>query len=233
MSKSNQVQLIKFSSPGGLSELMNRLDRLLLDDKGRIRLLPASAYDNVDRTELRAWCHQRARYSIPTQELVEWIKDKIGGRAAIEIGAGNGDMGYHLGIPMTDAYLQQNNACTALTYLLTGQPATNPNPEWVENRDALSALAAHHPKVVVASWLTRKFEDGKDEKGVAQASIYGPREEDILDFPGVETYIHVGNSVIHGEKTLLQRPHTAHKFNWIVSRASVHSENVIYVWNRT
>jgi hypothetical protein len=41
-----------------------------------------------------------------TVELVAWLHDRIAGRKAIEIGAGMGDLGYHLGIPQTDSYAQ-------------------------------------------------------------------------------------------------------------------------------
>lgn len=74
------------------------LDKILLADDGRIKLLPYTVYKDIPSVHLMAWGTWRARYSFPTIEMIEWIKDKIGDRKAIEIGSGNGDLGFHLDI---------------------------------------------------------------------------------------------------------------------------------------
>jgi hypothetical protein len=84
------------------SELFNlllRLDALLLDrPTNRIKLQPASAYSEIARQELQTWMQYRNRYVLPTVELVDWLKTKLDGRRAIEIGADHSDLAYHLGI---------------------------------------------------------------------------------------------------------------------------------------
>ncbi|HEY3283412.1 MAG TPA: hypothetical protein VGN26_14180 [Armatimonadota bacterium] len=55
-------------------------------------------------------------YQFPTRELVLWLQELIRGRRAIEIGAGNGWLGWHLGIPMTDSYQQSEHPDTMLYY---------------------------------------------------------------------------------------------------------------------
>lgn len=205
------------------------LNSTLLDKKGRIRLFPAAFYKALPPDALSIWCLQQARYGIPTVELVEWLKNEIGDRKAIEVGAGNGDLGYHLGIVSTDSYAQASRPEMQLTYAATGQVPTAPKPD-VLKLSAVDAVKRLKPKVVVASWLTRKFIKGKDKEGVAQAFAYGAEEEKIWE--NCHTYIHIGNVNSHGKKTLLAKPHLELFFPWLVSRAVDPSRNVIYLWDR-
>ncbi len=216
-----------------ITELPNlstdHLDSLFLDGKGRLKLLPAGDYLPIDPVELKLWCHRRAIYGLPTVELVDWLRSQIGGRSALEIGAGNARLGVHLGITTTDSYIQERPE-VALYYKALNQVTTHPDPSVVRSLSADQAVAHYRPQVLIASWFTRLFEDGKDTQGIAQASIYGAREESLLD--AVETYIHIGNEAQHSQKTLLSRPHQKLKFPWLLSRALDPSTNVIYVWNK-
>lgn len=209
-------------------EIIADLSAQWLDADGRIKLLPAEAYQSVPLTHLRLWCHVTARYCIPTVELVVWLKKQIDGRSAIEVGAGNADLGYHLGIPSTDSCIQQAPHLQNF-YASLRQVPTDP-PPYVRKMEALSAIQHYKPQVVIASWLTRKFIKGKDIEGKAQASIYGPQEEKILN--RCQTYIHVGNENVHNEKTLLTLPHDTRHASWLVSRAAEQEKNVIWLWNK-
>lgn len=195
---------------------------------GRLRLLSAQEFRVVPHDQLRVWCGKRGRYGIPTIELIQWLKDRIGERMAIEVGAGNGDLGYHLGIPASDSYVQQHNPSVTSLYTLSGQAPTNPNPLDVVKVDAERAVQIFKPDVVVASWLTRKFVKGVDVDGRAEASVYGPMEEKILK--GCAEYIHIGNMGSHSQKTLLSLPHETHYLPWLVSRAQDQSLNVVHIW---
>jgi hypothetical protein len=86
-------------------DILKRLDEAWLDSDGRVRALPAAAFD-VDPYDRFVWCAARARYGLPTVELVERLREMIGGRRALEVGAGQGDLGRLLGIPMTDSAQQ-------------------------------------------------------------------------------------------------------------------------------
>jgi hypothetical protein len=108
------------------------------------------------------------------------------------------------------------------------QVPTNP-PKEVLHLDAHKALGRFKPQVVIGSWITRRFIDGVDREGESQANIYGVLEQEILC--SVETYIHIGNDLIHGQKTLLQYEHETHYFDWIVSRSGNQKSNCIYVWH--
>jgi hypothetical protein len=87
---------------------------------------------------LMLWCVKSARYTIPTIELIDFLKARIGNRKAIEIGSGNNDLGWYLGIPQTDSYIQQTEAMKTL-YSALGQVPTSPKPD-VEKLDAIAAI---------------------------------------------------------------------------------------------
>lgn len=46
------------------------MDMLLMDDNGRIDPLPRSILEPVPFEHIQLWCHQRARYGVPTKELI-------------------------------------------------------------------------------------------------------------------------------------------------------------------
>lgn len=203
------------------------LDERWLDENGRIRLLPAEEFRSVPLDHLRIWCHKHARYGIPTLELVEWLREQIDDQMAIEVGAGCGDLGYHLGIIRTDSYIQTDPKVRSYFFSL-GQVPVTPPPD-VIRMDAERAVRKYKPDVVIASWLTRRFVPGRDRQGVSQAFAYGAREEEIVR---AATYIHIGNRNVHGEKNILSLPHEEYQFDWLVSRARDQSQNVIWVWRR-
>lgn len=200
----------------------------LLDARGRMGALwCALEFACINPADLKLWCHKRARYVLPTLELVTFIRGVINGRDALEIGSGNGDLGYMLGIRETDSYIQQKRSDL---WARMGQVPTNP-PAEVVMCDAMRAVYAYRPQVVVGSWITRKFETGIDVEGVdLQASAFGVREEELLE--RVETYIHVGNEAIHGKKTLLRKPHETVRVPGHLSRHADQNLNVVYIWNR-
>lgn len=211
--------------PDPLIQLEMSLD--LLDDDNRLVLLPASAYAKYPPDQLRVWCQFQGRYGVPTLELVEWLKKEIGDQTAIEIGAGHGDLGYHLGIRQTDSYTQQRDPEIVAWYKKMNMPQTDPRPDVFEI-GAEQAVQRLKPDVVIGSWITRRFMRGIDKAGEAQAYAHGPVEEKILR--GCKKYIHIGNEGTHGGKTLLQLPHKVYHFDWLVSRAADQGKNCIYVW---
>jgi len=207
-----------------VAELLTRFDSLLLDPTTkRIKLLPTSVYSELDRQELRIWCHYRARYLLPTIELVDWLKERIDGRSAIEIGAGNGDLGYHLGIPAFDNACQQYEN-VKVAYLLAGQVPTNP-PFDVIRIDAIQAVHDYRPEVAIGAWITDKFV----ESNVGE-NMYGPDDHQIIQ--NVE-YIRIGTEKIHGRSKLLEFPHETVKAPGLVSRTSVNPpDDIVHVWKK-
>ena len=87
-----------------------------LDGFGRIRELPAAEWLQFPWEELRMFMHEYPVYVLPTTELLDMLADLTDGLKTIEIGAGSGSIGRHLGIKMTDSYLQQDNALVKKLY---------------------------------------------------------------------------------------------------------------------
>lgn len=203
------------------------LDSLLLGPGGHIKLLPALYYRSINRTHLRIWCHLRARYSIPTLELIEWLKPQIAGKETIEIGAGCGDLGYHLGIKMTDSYQQVDDPIITSYFKLMGQPAVHPFPEVIK-MNAEVAVRKYKPKIVIASWVTERW---VPEINQELSTLNGVDEAAVI--ASCDKYIFVGNEAIHGKKRVLSLPHKTYKTHQIpglVSRAKDPRQDLIYVW---
>lgn len=188
----------------------------------RMRLLPAATLQAIPLFHLRLWCARHARYGLPTVELVNWLKEQIGTRKAIEIGSGNGDLAYHLGIHGTDNYCQRRPEVRAY-YAILRQKTTDPTKE-IEELDAVDAIKKHKPDLVIGSWITSKHKDPLSTDG----NMFGPDEDDIL---ALTEFIHIGNELVHGTKTILAKKHEEHRFPWLVSRSGDQSKNVIYRWS--
>lgn len=213
-------------TPTHNSEVFNllvRLDDLLLDrPPNRIKLQPASAYSEIARNELQTWMQYRNRYVLSTVELVNWLKTKIGGRRAIEIGAGNDDLAYHLGIRAIGSYPV---ASTHAAPLFPGQIPTRVVYSGLREMDAMQAILELRPEVAIGAWIPDKFTDS-----FGKPSKYAPNEYQIIQ--NVE-YIHIGCESIHERSTLLGFPHAAVKLPGLVSRTSMNPpDDVIHVWKK-
>lgn len=195
----------------------------LLMDNGKLKLLPYKDYEKFTWEDFRYFCHEKARYGIPTRESVSFINEIINGRSAIEIGSGYGDLGYHLGIPMTDSRLEFEPAIRA-KYEAMGQPIIF-YPDDVEKIDALEAVKKYKPQVVVASWVTPYSPYPTEYNSIP----FGVKESEIFDL--IETYILVGNFDTHYGRPLLLNTHREIKEPFIITRAQNQEHNRIWVIN--
>jgi len=192
---------------------------------GKLRLLPAKDYDQFDSNELRLFCHHKARYGLPTEELVTFLRELIGRDKAIEIGAGSGDLGYHLRIPMTDSYCQDEPDVRAY-YKAIRQPTIEYGQD-VEKIEALAAVEKYKPDVVVGCWVTQWIDPCLPPPS-GGGSIYGIKEDELIK--KVKKYILVGSEAIHGGKFIMSYPHTKYFVPGVRSRRS---DNRIWVWERS
>jgi hypothetical protein len=202
------------------------LPDLLQTDKV-LKLLPAAEYDKIPKDTLIYWCSKYARYGLPTQELIVWLRDYIGDRHTIEIGAGNGDLAYHLNIRATDSKMQQL-AEVKISYAKMAQPVIN-YPNWVEKLDAAAAIIKYRPQVVIGSWITHWIDPNKPvpEGG---GNIYGVKEDELIA-SGI-TYIMIGHRITHHYKPILQVPHHTWYLPFLRSRTSGNQyDNCIHIWN--
>ena len=121
---------------------------LMLDDQGTLCVVPASVLSATTPEERLVFGVRHGLYSFPTEELISFLKDRIRGRSAIEIGAGHGQLAKALGIPATDNRQQEDPRMKAY-YLARGQ-ATVPYGDHVDALDAAEAVKRHRPQVVIA-----------------------------------------------------------------------------------
>lgn len=197
----------------------------LLEANGRLKLLPAESYDQISHDALRVWCNQNARYGLPTTELVAWLRERINGRKAIEIGAGSGDLAHYLGIAATDNRMQEWPEIRQ-HYAIMRQPVIK-YPSEVHTLDAVEAVEFYHPEVVIASWVTEWIDPNlpPPESG---GNVWGVKEDEILK--RVCTYILIGNVKIHGQKKIMALPHEEYNLSFIRSRATSPELNRVWIW---
>lgn len=194
-------------------------------ETNQLDLLPSSAYDQMEFNALRIWCHLNARYGLPTIELVDWLKDFIGDKKAIEIGSGHGDLAFHLGITGTDSKCQEEKEVIAY-YQLLSQPLIK-YPGWVEKIEALDAVKKYLPDIVIASWVTQ-WVDPKLPAPPEGGCMYGVKEDLLLEM-GI-TYVLIGNLSVHGQKRIRKIPHEEFNLQFVKSRSSLPELNRILVW---
>lgn len=225
------VSTINLNNPMGFMRDVFGIYELLIDpENDRVRRLPAAEVLGVGMDKFRFLCNATARYFWPTVEVLDWLTEQIGGRTAIEIAAGQGDLGFHLGIPMSDSYIQQTPGFKKLAALHGPLVVPTDPPADVEKLECLAAVRKYQPQVVVAAWLTERYDERKHKTASAKAFIEGADEEEILR-SGIETYILIGNRRSHGEKSILQYPHEEFVLDGHVSRSADQEANVIYVWH--
>jgi hypothetical protein len=196
----------------------------LLQPNGKLKLLESDIYKKYRWDDFRAFCHTHARYGIHTMEQQLFLHYIIKGREAIEIGAGAGDLGYHMRILMTDSK-QQDNPQIKAAYAAMRQP-TIKYPEDVKKRDALDAVKWYKPQVVIGSWITT-YAPHEMPYG---SNPFGIKENEIIDL--VETFILIGNIDTHGDKPIMKIPHEEIYEPWMTSRGKNQENNRIWIWNR-
>lgn len=214
-------------------EMPNRnvdyLDTTLLDKMGLLRVLPAKTLRAIAYPDLQLWGNKRGVYVFPTVELIDWLRAKIGGRTAIEIGAGHGAIGRALDIPRTDSYVQLS-AEMKVYYTIHGQKPTEPPPD-VLKFEASAAVANYKPQVVLGGFITQLYQPGDENEPKIGSSVFGVDE--LAIYEQVETYIVVGNMGPHKDKRLFAKPHEKMYFDWIVTRSLNMENDRIFVWDRT
>ncbi len=190
---------------------------------GRVRVLPAAFWAGTTPVERAVVAARHGLYGFPTEELVAWLRAFIGTRRAIEIGAGNGVLAQALGIIATDSCLQAKPEIAAY-YRMLGQALVTYGPN-VEKLDALQAVHKHRPQVVVACWVTHKYDVSRHTAG---GNEFGVVEEAIVD--ACEHYVLIGNTRVHEAKSVWSRPHERFEPSWLYSRAVNGSKDFIAVF---
>lgn len=210
------------------ADSINDISDEVLQPDGKIKLMPAEEWRKYRWHDFRAFCHLYARYGIPTTELINFLHMEINHQPVLEIGAGAGDLGHHLskicGVAMTDSR-QQENPLIKAQYDAMKQPVIKYPPE-VEGLEALIAVHAKKPKVVIASWVTT-YAPHEMPYG---SNPFGIKEPEILSL--VDKFILIGNIDTHGDKPIMKIKHEEYYFDWLVSRGRNQHNNRIWIWNK-
>lgn len=197
----------------------------VLDDHDRIRVLPAAYWATTTVEERALFGHRHGIYSFPTVELVDHLRTVIGGRTAIEIGAGNGVLAAALGIPATDSRQHEKEPFRDLYVPGRLGPPVRYGDNIIECH-ASRAVRRYKPQVVIGCWVTWKYDPRRHEAG---GNIVGVDDDDILDH--CETYVNVGNELVHAPRKIWARPHQIIYPSFLYSRAHNGSREFIATWN--
>lgn len=195
----------------------------VLDQRGRLRILPAAYWAGVTPDERALVGHRHALYGFPTVELVEYLQGIIGGRKAIEIGAGSGVLADALGIIGTDNYQQAMPKYRRMIEA-TGQPVVRYGRN-VARADAQQAVRIYRPDVVVACWVTHRYEPGRHWAG---GNELGVDEAAVID--NCREYVFIGNEQVHAGKPIWSRPHHIEYPRFVYSRAVNGSRDFVCTW---
>lgn len=198
----------------------------VLDSRGNLRVMPAEYYAKTSVTARYLLGANYGYYGLPTTELVLWLRELIGTRSAIEVGAGAGTLSAALGIVGTDNCMQQNPILRE-HYETRLKQAVVPYGRNVLRMDAAEAVRELKPQVVLACWLTHKFDPARPE---AEGNMFGVVEEDLI--ANCETYVMIGNAHVHRNKSIWRLPHTRVEPPWLYSRAHNGSKDFIAVWGK-
>lgn len=195
----------------------------VLDKNGRLRVMPAAYWQATTLEERVMFGTLHACYGYPTVELVDWLREHIGGRPAIEIGAGNGVLAEALGIPATDNCMQDRPKYRRF-YQRTGQTPIRYGGNIIE-ADAARAIRKFKPEVVIGQWITHRPDPARPWVG---GNEIGVDEDAVID---VAEYVLIGNDRVHKVKSIWERKHELHRFDWIFSR-SQGTPDFIAVWQK-
>lgn len=194
-----------------------------LGPDNRPRVLPAEFWAQTTRAERALFGHRHGVYSFPTVELVDRLREIIGNRSAIEIGAGHGVLADALGIPATDSR-QQDKEPWRSQILAMGQAPVRYGPNVIE-MDAATAVRHYRPDVVIGCWVTHRYDPRRHYAGGNEAGI---SEGAIIDRCAL--YVMVGHEYVHRGKPIWTRRHGIEHPPWLYSRAHHVGRDFIAAW---
>ncbi|MCP4392672.1 MAG: hypothetical protein GY804_00100 [Alphaproteobacteria bacterium] len=204
---------------------LTEIESKVLDELGQIKVVDAAVYQQFSQNHITQLALKHGLYCLPTTELIAWLKERIGSRKAIEVGAGCGIVGRSLGIKMTDNF-QQLMPKYKQAYEAMQQPIVNYGSD-VLKCDALSAIKRFKPEVVIGCWVTHLYNPSQHER---KGNEMGINEQKVVK--RVQEYIVIGNSTVHNLKPIMELPHEEIYPDWLYSRGQSAETNCIYSWRK-
>lgn len=199
---------------------------LMLDDDGCLGVRPAALLATTTAQERIIFGVRNGVYGFPTTELCDFLRARIEGRTAIEIAAGTGVLAAALSIPATDNRQQEDPKLKAY-YALFRQPTVRYG-DHVEKLDAHAAVAKYKPQVVIASWVTHRYDPSRHDAGGSESGV-----DEALLIQSCDEYIVIGNQKVHAGKAIWDLPHELHTPPWLYSRAANGSPDFVAIWRRS
>lgn len=200
------------------------ITREVFDENGDLIIHPASFYASKTPNERALVCVLNGLYGLPTLELVDWLREFIGNRSALEIGAGNGALARALGIAAVDNRMQERPEIIE-RYNRQGQGLVRYGSN-IETLEAIKGIKKYKPQVVLGVFITHKYNPREHWRG---GNMYGPDVREILK--NCEQYVHIGNENTHASHVLWKYPHVLHFRPWLYTRCTSYGRDFIGVWN--
>lgn len=226
-----------FQNNNNISAVENRdvsyLDEFLLDEKGLYQAVPADVLKSFLFEDVRLWANQHAVFQLVTTELIDWLREEVGGAKALEICAGNGVISRTLGIVGTDSRIQHEKKFTEIGEQVYGNVfgrmvMTDP-PKEIKKYNALQAVQTFRPHTVVGAFVTQWGPPEDRPRGIP-SSKFGVKEEEMLRY--IKKYIHFGNRDPHALKRIYGLPHKELEFPWLITRCGDQSLNRVWIWEQ-
>lgn len=178
-------------------------------------------YRSIPEADIQIFCLKNAFYCLPTLELAEFLKIRIGNRKALEIGAGNGYLAKYLDILATDSYIQNDPVMKKFYEMIARQPIVKYGKNVIKI-DGNSAVLKYKSDVTIACWVSQKIELDRIKE------IKGLRVDEEEVIKNTNEYIFIGNKNTHKDKSILRLPHETIDIE-LVSRNGFEG-NVIWIW---
>lgn len=196
-------------------------------------ILPASEWQKLSDTARKVFCHESGLYGIPTKELILHLNTLIDNwgfnrNYCVEIGAGLGWLGQGLGIKCTDSKYQAT-AEGKSAYKTMRQPTIDYGKH-VRKIDALGYVSRYEPDLVIASWVSHRFNPKKPEM---MGFLQGVKFDRILDH--CRKLILIGNDGSdesgHVFNPILEIEHETHRLPFLMSRSATPNGDFLKIWN--
>lgn len=228
----------------------------LMGMDGRIYPIPYSHIKNDTLDTLNVIMQALGLYTFPTIELCEWLSSQIDDNpefephSAIEICAGTGWIGRHLGIPITDVKNMENPIVQGLMFNSLSIPTIY--SEDVETLEASDAVKKYNPDIVIGSYVTSKqLVDKIDRKKAMTVSMRMPYggviSQNLMDIAKKEIQVGVDvqgicrkvyktilicNMRTHRNESYIKLPHQTYSFPWLITRGDVTQARILVFENK-
>lgn len=205
---------------------VKHLNDFFLNPDGTLKAVDDMEMHKLDSVERRVWAHYNSVYQFVTKGMIEWLKDFIGKRSAIEICAGNGAIARNLGIPATDSYILTTPE--GIDYCISKSERPVFPPADVFKMEANEAILFEKPKVVIGAFVPQQYKHIYGTRSTG--SLWGVDEEQLLR--NVETYILLGNLGVHRDRRIFRIPHSEENPPWQVTRCEHQFLNRMWIWDK-